>query len=72
MQRGEVFFTMGYEYTNTVSWLLCRPRSDDRVGVGVQPSTQTVTEVVEGSSDEEADDEEPIYDEPEGEDDFNE
>lgn len=39
----------------------------------MQPSAQTVvTEVVEGSSDEEGDDEEPIYDEPEGDEDFNE
>ena len=57
----------------------CRPttglRSDDRV-LGVQPSNHVVGETAdmgEGSSDEEGDEEEPIYDQPdEGDDDFNE
>ena len=52
----------------------CRRRSDDR---GLAPSANNVAgevvEVGEGSSDEEGDEEEPIYDQPdEGDDEFNE
>lgn len=63
---------------------LCRPRADDRmpsgpasnnyVGVGEMMEPGEMGEVVgEGSSDEDGDEEEPIYDQPdEGDEDFNE
>ena len=52
-----------------------RPKYNDRVPGGgvVVADVGAIEEVGEGSSDEEGDDEEPIYDQPdEGDEDFNE
>lgn len=51
----------------------CRRRSDDHGGYVVHPSAQPMAELAEmgeGSSEEEGDDDEPIYDQPEGDDEF--